>query len=70
MKNTAETRALIAEIVVDHMSYRDLKRGLMYELQHRYRTEDDLFTNTVDLLRENDMLPTDDSTPIYEDERE
>jgi hypothetical protein len=52
------------------MSYRDLKRGLMYELQHRYRTEDDLFTNTVDLLRENDMLPTDDSTPIYEDERE
>ena len=57
MKNTATNRALIAELVVDGMSYRELKKGLMYELCNRYQAEVGLFDTVIDILRDNDMLP-------------
>ena len=44
-----------------------LKKGLMYELCNRYEAEVGLFDTVVEILRNNDMLPVDDETPIYED---
>lgn len=56
MENTAENRALVAQLCVESMTFEEMEEALMYEMRNRYKREPGVFDTAVQVLKDMDMI--------------